>query len=173
MITKQKKQEIIKDLVDNLSKSTFLTMVDFSGLNVFKMSELRKSLRAIGAEMKVAKKTLIDLAFDKSGIKNFKTKELPGEMALVFDYSGNEIEPAKILRRFSLKNEALKILGGILNKEPINKDQVIFLAKLSSKEEVLARFVGTLNAPVAGFANVLAGNLRGLVCVLSKIHPVK
>lgn len=169
MISRQKKQEIIKDLTDKLSKSHFLALIDFSGLNVFKMSELRKNLRAIGAEMKVAKKTLIDLILKQADVKNFETKNIKGEVALVFDYKGNEIEPAKILHKFSLKNEALKILGGLLNKEPLDKAQVIFLAKLSSREEVLGRFVGTLNAPIAGFANVLAGNLRGLVCVLGNI----
>jgi large subunit ribosomal protein L10 len=70
-------------------------------------------------------------------------------------------------------NENLKIVGGLLGKSILSKEEVVALSKLPSKEELLAKLVGTLNAPVSGFVNVLAGNLRGLVQVLKAVGESK
>ena len=70
-------------------------------------------------------------------------------------------------------NENLKIVGGILGKSVLSSQEVMALSKLPSKEELLAKFVGTINAPVSGFVNVLAGNLRGLVNVLKAVADNK
>jgi large subunit ribosomal protein L10 len=67
----------------------------------------------------------------------------------------------------------LKIVGGSLGKDALSKEEIIALSKLPSKEELLAKFVGTINAPVSGFVNVLAGNLRGLVNVLKAVADSK
>ena len=69
--------------------------------------------------------------------------------------------------------ENLKIVGGILGTKELTAEEVQALAKLPSKEELLAKLVGTLNAPVSGFVNVLAGNLRGLVNVLKAVADSK
>lgn len=168
-LTRQQKQEIIKDLTERFSKTRFLTFVDFSGLNVGQLSELRKKLREINTELKITKKTFIDLALAKVNFKAIKAKELIGEIGLVFSYSQDEIAPAKILRTFSLKNEALKILGGIMSNDFITKDQIVFLAKISSREEVLTKLVSSLASPLSGLINVLNSNLRNFVYLLSKI----
>lgn len=169
MLTRQQKQEIIQDLAERLSKSKFLTFVDFSGLNVGQLSDLRKKLRETDTELKIAKKTFIDLALTKANLEAIKAKELKGEIGLVFSYGQNEIAPAKALRGFSLKNEALKILGGIMDSNFITKDQIVFLAKISSRDEVLAKLVSSLASPLSGLVNVLNGNLRNFVYLLSNI----
>lgn len=172
-LTRQQKQEIIKDLAERFSKSRFLTFVDFSCLNVAQLFELRKKLRGINANLKIAKKTFIDLVLTKNNFQDIKAKELKGEIGLVFSYGQDEIAPAKALRNFSLKNAALKILGGILDKNVVTTDQIVFLAKLSSREEVLTSFVRCLNSPLSSLVNVLGGNLRNFVYLLNNIKDAK
>lgn len=168
MQTKQQKEQLVKEISERLAKTKAAVFVDYTGLSVTKLTELRRKLLAQSAELKVAKKTLIDLTFKKSGIANVDTKNMSGQVAVAFGYR-DEVAPAKILNDFAKKNEQLKILGGILENKFIDKLSVISLAKLPSKQELLGRLVGTIAAPMSGMLNVLQGNLRGLVRVLSQI----
>jgi len=97
---------------------------------------------------------------------------MEGQIAVAVS-SGDEVEASKIIAKMAKVNENLKISGGILGKKILSREEVMALSKLPSKEELLAKLVGTLNAPVSGFVNVLAGNLRGLVQVLKSISEVK
>jgi len=95
-------------------------------------------------------------------------KELEGEIGLGFGFN-DQILPFKILNKFSKETGTLKILGGLIEKEWIEKERTITLAELPTKEELLARVVRGISAPISGLVNVLEGNLRGLVFVLSAI----
>jgi len=169
MLTKVKKQELIKDLKEKLTKITSAVFADYTGLNVAKMTELRRKLRNEEIEIKVIKKTLIDLGFKQAGVGNIDMKNMTGQIALVLGYQ-DEVAPAKILYNFAKSGEHLKILGGILENKFIDSQTVISLAKLPSKQELLAKLVGSIAAPMSGMINVLEGNLRGLVYVLSQIN---
>jgi len=127
------------------------------------MTALRKELRGQGIDLKVIKKTLINIALKDAGV-NMNVKEMEGQIALAISQE-DEVMAAKIVAKAAKANENLKIVGGILGKDALSKEEIIALSKLPSKEELLAKFVGTINAPVSGFVNVLAGNLRGLVNV--------
>lgn len=162
MITKEKKKEIIKDLADKLVRQKAVIFSDHTGLKVNQAQDLRQQLREEKIDYQVAKKTLIDLAFKKAGFDKIKIKELPGQIALVFSYE-DEILPAKILYNFSRKNESLKILAGLVNGEYLEKETIIGLAKLPSKQELLAKLAGSVSAPLSGLINVLQGNLIKLV----------
>ncbi|MCX6759801.1 MAG: 50S ribosomal protein L10, partial [Candidatus Nealsonbacteria bacterium] len=95
-------------------------------------------------------------------------KKLDGEVAIVFG-SEDEVSAANIVDKFSKKNENLKILGGFFESELIASDKVIALASIPPRQELLAKLVGSINAPVSGFVSVLNGNIRGLVLALSRI----
>jgi len=168
MITKQKKEQIIKELSNDISKVEFFAVVNFDGLNVENMRKLRRSLREISADLKVAKKTLIDVAIKEAG-QEMKTRSFKGEVALALNRGEDDIAMAKILFDFSKKNTALKLLGGVLDGEVISGEQVIALAKLPSREQLLSKLLWTLNAPMSGLASVLSGNSRKLVYLLSNI----
>jgi large subunit ribosomal protein L10 len=99
-------------------------------------------------------------------------KALDGQIALSLSNT-DEVSGAKVIDIFSKTNENVKMLGGILGLQVMNADEVKALAKILSKEELLAKLVSTLNAPVSGFVNVLAGNLRGLVQVLNAVKEQK
>jgi large subunit ribosomal protein L10 len=170
MITKDKKKEIIKDLVDKLSRQKTIVFFDYTGLKVNQFQELRSKLREHGLDCRVAKKTLIDLALEDAGLKVAKVKEVPGQVALVFGYE-DEVIPVKVLYEFSKENKDLKIMAGVIQGDYLKNEAIIALAKLPSKQELLAKLIGSISAPIYGLTNALQGNLRKLIFLLKSLEP--
>lgn len=170
--TRQEKEVAVKDLTDKVEKAKSMVFVNFKGLKVKEVEELRKTCRAENVEYLVAKKTLMKLAFDKAGISGGNPRELDSSVATVFGYD-DEVAPARIIQTFAKDHEALQTIGGVLEKNFVDQAKVIELSRLPSRDELLAKVVGSINAPISGFVNVLAGNLRGLVGVLNAIKESK
>jgi len=171
MQTKQQKEALIKDLAAKLKASKAVVFSDYKGLKVKDFTLLRRELSDAGIEIQVLKKTLIHRAFRDAGIE-MDIKKLEGQIAIAIS-SGDEVAAAKIIAKAAKANENLKIAGGILGVKELSAAEVNALAKLPSKEELLGQLVGTLNAPISGFVNVLAGNLRRLVTVLQAVADKK
>ncbi|MBZ1345413.1 MAG: 50S ribosomal protein L10 [Candidatus Nealsonbacteria bacterium] len=172
-LTKTQKQKIIADLKDKIARQKAMIFVNFSGLKVKDILSLRKKIKETGNELKVAKKTLLDLSFKNKGLeKIIDVKKLKGEIALIFGYQ-NEIIPAKISWQFSQENPNLKILGGLIENKFWNSEEVFALAQLPTREELLTKLLGSISAPLSNFVNVLFGNLRNFVYILSQIKVTK
>lgn len=171
MLTKEQKKELVKELSEKIKASKSAVFVDFKGLKVKDATELKKSLRQAGVEYVVVRKTLLDIALEKSGI-DANVKGMEGQIAVSLSRE-DEVSAAKIIDKFAKTNENVKMVGGVLGTQVMSEQEVKALAKIPSKEELLAKLVGTLNAPVSGFVNVLAGNLRGLVQVLNAVKEQK
>jgi large subunit ribosomal protein L10 len=172
MLTKNQKIELVKNLTERIKAAKAAIMVDYKGLKVKDSTALKKTLRAGGVDYMVIRKTLLDIALKNAGIEGMSVKTMDGQIALSLSNT-DEVSGAKIIDTFAKTNENIKILGGILGKQVMDAQAAKALAKIPSKEELLAKLVGTLNAPVSGFVNVLAGNLRGLVQVLNAIKEQK
>ena len=171
-ITKEQKKTIVKDLADKFSKSKIAVFASFQGIKVTESEKLRSELGEEKIDYQVAKKTLIKTGLEKSDLKNIEIPELEGSVAAAFGYD-DEATPAKLINDFSKTNKNLVILGGLMNGRFIGADQVKTLAKLPGREQLLAQVVGTIQAPVSGFARVLSGNIRNLVSVLNNIAEDK
>ena len=171
MLTKAQKKEVVKGLEEKIKQAKSAVFVDYKGLGVKDTMELKKTLRSAGVEYLVARKTLLELALKNSGLE-VDVKGMDGQIAAVFS-NMDEVAAAKIIDKFAKNNEHIKMLGGTLGSQIMGEAEVKALAKIPSKEELLAKLVGTLNAPISGFANVLAGNLRGLVQVLKAVNEQK
>lgn len=171
MQTKAQKKELVKDLAQKIKESKSVVFADFKGVKVKDLTELKKELRKEGISFKVLKKTLINIALKEAGVEA-STKEMEGQVAISTSPK-DEVAPAKIISKFSKANENIKILGGVLESKSMTIEEVKSLAMLPSKEELLGKLVGTIQAPISGFANVLAGNIRGLVQVLKGIGESK
>lgn len=172
-ISKDQKKEIIKKISSSLKKSKSVVFTKFSGLPVIENQELRKKLKAENSEYYVAKKTLLGLAIKDTEYKNIEIKKFDGQVGTIFGY-GDEVAPAKVIDAFRKgKEEKIEFLGGILENRFISANEVAALAKLPGRQELYAKLVGSLNAPVSGFVNSLAGNLRNLVYVLKAIEEKK
>jgi len=170
-ITKAKKEEILVELKDKISRQKSIVLVGIAGLKVKDLSSLRQQLRANGSELKVVKKTLAEKALKEHKL-DFDKKSFKTEVGFVFGFE-DEILPAKTIYKFAKKNESLQILGGFL--EGLYKDgkEVMILAQLPGRQELLAKMVGSLSSPISGFVNVLQGNIKGLVLALNAISKNK
>ena len=171
---KLQKQEILRNLKEKFKKSKSVVFAGFNALTVKDNENLRQELRKDNSVYYVAKKTLINLAFQEK-ISDLNVREMDGKIAAIFSYE-DEIAPAKILadfRKDKEKAERIFFLGGILENKLLSKEEVEALSKLPSKHELYAKLVGSLNAPISGFVNALAGNMRNLVYVLKAIEEKK
>jgi large subunit ribosomal protein L10 len=171
MLTRQKKEELVKKLASQVKTGKVMIFSDFTGTTVAKMKNLRDELRKTGSTYKITKKKLIERSFREAGIE-IDSNKMEGQLGVAIGQE-DEVSAAKVLAKFAKENSNFKILEGVLEKKLISVEEVMALSKLPSKEELLAKFVGTINAPVSGFVNVLAGNIRGLLTVLKGIADSK
>ncbi len=171
MLTREKKEEIVKRLTEELKNSKAVVFTDYRGIKANDINRLKKDLKKEGTNLQVIKKNLIELSLQNTKL-NVSVRDLEGQLAIVVS-TEDEVAPAKILTKFAKENENLKILGGILGEKELSEKEVKALAKLLSKEELRAKVVGSLKSPISGFVNTLSGNLRGLINVLKAIEDKK
>ncbi|MBT4723079.1 50S ribosomal protein L10 [Candidatus Falkowbacteria bacterium] len=170
--TKQQKEEIIKTLVGRIQNAKLAVLTDLEGLTVNDSQELRDKCKENQIELISAKKTLIQKALEESKVEGLDIKALKGSISVVTSQD-DEVTPAKIIKDFSKDHESVVFRAGVLEGKIVDEATLKQLASLPSKEELLAKMVGSLNAPISGFVNVLAGNLRNLVNVLNAIKDNK
>lgn len=174
--TREQKEEEIKSLEDKIAKAKSIVFTSYTGVNVAGMQELRKNYREQGVAYQAAKKRYIDLALDNAKVDHEKVKDLDGSIAVAFGME-DEVAPARIAKDFNKTHESFAIKAGLLKIGEVWKylsaTEVLEFANLPTRDELLARLVGSINAPVSGFVNVLAGNIRGLVNVLKGIKDTK
>jgi large subunit ribosomal protein L10 len=169
--TRKQKEEMVGMLTDNAKNAKAVVFANFQGLKVKESEELRKECRGQQIAFVASKKTLLGKAFNAAGL-TIETSGFPGSVAAVFGLQ-DEVVPAQVINKFAKTHKTVEIYGGILEGKFIGADKVVELASLPSKQELLAKLVGSLNAPVSGFVNALAGNLRNLVGVLNNIKETK
>lgn len=171
-ITKEKKDEILKDLDDKFQKAVAVYFSDYRGLTVKDIGDLRVKLREEGVDYRIAKKTLMKLSVQNAKLPDIPDELLEGPVGAAFGYE-DIIAAVRILHNFSKDNKNLKILGGLVEGKFISKAEAVELAILPSKDELLAKLVGSMKAPISGFHGVLAGLLRNFVYTLKAIEEQK
>ena len=172
-LSREQKQNILKDLAEKFSRAKAAILVDFNKLSVAKTMELRRLLKQIGADYKVAKKTLINRILKSGDYKGVNLDELKTQVGVVFSYD-DPVPAANSIFKFSKTsskdgNEALKILGGFLGFNWQEREKIIALAQLPSREVLISRVVGAVAAPLSGLVTVLSGNMRNLVNLLNNL----
>lgn len=163
--TRVSKEKSLKNLIELLKNARGVVFTNYSGLTVKDMQELRRALRAQGITFEVTKKTLLTKALTEAGLASITKDKLAGMVSVAVSTT-DEVEPAKQVVQFAKTHEKFTVTGGILEATFIDTARVKELARLPSKQQLLAQLVWALSSPLAGFANVLVGNLRGLVQVL-------
>lgn len=171
MPTAQKAQTI-ETLKGRLQGANAIYLVDYQGVNVEKITKLRRDFRDAGSELAVVKNTLTRIAAHQIGQDGLNDM-LKGPTAIVI-CDDEVVGPAKVLNEFAKGNEKIfKIKGGLLEGQVISSDQIKQVADLPSREQLLGQFVGTLVSPVSGFVGVLNGVIRNFVGVLDAIAKEK
>jgi large subunit ribosomal protein L10 len=170
-VKRSEKEQILAELITQLENAKSIVFADYRGTSVKKIDELRNNLRKEGISTKVAKLTLIRKALEKHGVD---TSGMDFKAPVAFAVSkDDEVAPARIFTAFAKENKNVKILAGVMDNKFLNAAEVAALAALPSKHEMLGKLVGTINAPISSFVNVLAGNVRSIVNVLNAIKESK
>ncbi len=165
------KKQLVQELKEKIDQSQAVVLVDYRGLNVEEVTELRKKFREAGVEYKVYKNSLMRFAFKEAGLENFN-EYLKGPNAIAYSFE-DPVAPAKISSEFAKDHKNLEIKAGVVDGKIIDIDGIKNLADLPSREVLIAQVLGGLNGPISGFANVLQGNIRNLVYALNAIAEKK
>lgn len=170
--TKQQKDLDVQQLGERLGKIKAVVFTNFDGLKVKEVNELRNILRENKIEYTVTKKSLLAIALKKAGLEGVNIDEYRGGLGIAFGYD-DEIAPAKTLYTFSKTHPTLKLIGGIYSARQMSKAEVMQMALLPGKEELLSKLVYMIKYPVSGLVNVMAGNLRKFMYALEAIKDKK
>ncbi len=167
-LTKEKKNAVVGEVNDLLNSSRMTVVAAYQGTPVKALQELRRQARTSGTSVKVIKNRLVVKAIQgNDNLKDADTSALSGMLLYAFN-SEDEVAPAQALAAFAKKQPSLQFVGAITADGTfIGADDVKALAALPSKDQLRGMLVGTLAAPLNGFANVLSGNIRGVLNVLS------
>lgn len=169
--SRAEKSEIVAKVADRLKRMKAVAFSQVSGFTMADADKLRAKAAEQGVEVFVTKKTLLALAAKEAGIE-VDPSAFEGSVLTAVGYN-DEVSAAKLLKELAKEKESIKLFAGILDGKLMSTAEVVQLASLPTKQQLLGQLVGTLNAPVSGFVNVLAGNLRGLVTVLGAISEKK
>lgn len=167
-LTKDKKQQVVAEVAELLSNSKLTVVAKYEGTGVKAMQQLRRDAKQNGTKVKVVKNRLVIQALKSTDkLQETETAALEGMLLYAFN-SEDEVAPAQSLHQFAKKNPTLQFVGGITaDGQFMPVEDVKALASLPSKEQLRGMLVGTIGAPLSGFANLLAGNVRGVMNVLN------
>jgi len=170
-MARKDKEVFVNELTDRLRANNNFILTDYKGLNAEEMTDLRNKMHKLGCEFKVVKNTLARLAMKNLNLENL-IEYLRGPTAIAVEKT-DIIAATKTLVDFSRQHENLKIKGGFLEGHVILPQELESLAKLPSKEVLLAKLCLTLQAPIIRFSGVLQGLIRNLIFLLDAIRKKK
>lgn len=167
-LTKDKKNQVVSEVTELLNTSKLTVIAKYEGTGVKAMQTLRRNAKQSGTQVKVVKNRLVVQALKATdGLRDVDTSVLEGMLLYAFN-SEDEVAPAQNLHNFAKKNPSLQFVGGITpDGQFMSVNDVKALANLPSKEQLQGMLVSTIAAPLSGFVNVLSGNVRGVLNVLS------
>jgi len=169
--TRIQKEETVATLTDKLGKAKSVVFADYKGLTMSALSDIRKQLREQNAEFGITKNNLLKIALKNVNL-SVDDVVSQGPTATLFSYE-DEISPIKVLTKAIKDTQIGSVKGGILNGEFMDQYMVNKLANLPSKDELRAKTVGVLVAPLQGIVGVLNANLRNLVYALDQVRISK
>lgn len=148
----EQKQAVISEIREKIENSGSLVLVDYRGLTVEQVTDLRNKYRQAGVQYKVYKNTMMKLAFKELGYEDFN-QYLEGPSAVAF--SGEDLTAARITNEFAKSNEKLVIKAGILEGKILDTNGVKAVASIPSREVLIAKLLGSLKAPVSNLVYML------------------
>ena len=171
-----KKQAVVAELKEQLTSAKGVVLTGYKGLTVAQDTALRREFREAGVTYHVVKNTMLRLAAQEAGIEGL-ADHLEGTTAFAFS-AEDAVAPAKVIGGFIKKNKldesgVLTIKVGMVEGPVIDVNEVKALATLPSREELIAKMLGSMNAPISNTVNVLQGVIRNAVYVLDAVRAQK
>lgn len=161
------KEATVEELARVFSTAQGIYLTDFTGLNVASVTHLRTQLREASVSYRVVKNTLARLAAERAGFPNLKSA-FQGPTGLAYTLEDGVV-PARMLVGFGKQQERLKLKGALIDGHLFSPSDVIELAALPPKNELLAKAIGTIQAPLTGLVSCLSGLLRSLGATLQAL----
>lgn len=172
MVTKEKKKEIVADLVEKFNRASGFYLVDFQGMTVLASSRLRGELRKQDIEFKIAKNNLIKRAIvETKGIELDEAKYF-GTTGVIFGYD-DPVAPAKIIKEQFDKFEKPKLKAAVLEGQVFDGSQLSTIAALPTKQDVMANIIGSIQAPISGIVGSINAVMRDLASVVEEVAKTK
>ena len=144
------KKPVLEEISAQVEGAQCVLLVNYSGLTVAQDTQLRKELREAGVHYKVYKNTLVRRAAQEVGIEQFNDELLVGTNAIAFGYE-DPVAPARILKKFIETHPKMKLKMGVVEGEFYDEAKIMELANIPSREELIAKLLGSLKAPVSNF----------------------
>ena len=167
------KVAVVEEVREKFSASDAAILTEYRGLDVPAMAELRKALREAGGEYKVYKNTLVRFAVDELGLEVEDLLTGPTAIAFVGEQpdgsAGDPVALARALKDFAKANESLVIKGGVLDEQRLTVEEILVLAEIAPREELLARLAGAMAAPMQQFAALLNALPQNLAYALKAL----
>lgn len=170
-MNRDQKNDIVAALNETFSKAKFAVVADYRGLKVTELEKLRKNLRENDAQIQVAKNTLLRLAVQGTANEGLRDS-FSGTTAVAVSFK-EPVGPAKVLAAFANEFNAFSIRTAVLDGTLISADDVVALSKLPSRDELLAKLLGTMAAVPTGFVRVLSAVPQKLLYALTAIKDQK
>lgn len=171
MLNLTQKKALVEELRGSFQKAAILILTDYQGMTVEQVNDLRRKLKEIDIEYRVVKNTLLRMASQETDMAPVGDY-CKGPTAVALGY-GDPVAVAKVLTEFAKGNEKLNVKAGVMGGKLLDRDKIIALSKLPSREELLAKLLGTMNAVPTSFVRVLNGIPAKLVYALSAIKDQK
>ncbi len=169
--SRAQKESLLESYKEALTNNGGYIAVDVKGVDTLTITELKKDLKKIDSNLIVVKNKIFQIALAD---QNLPTQAVDFvEQTAIIPYVSDPTQPAKLIKEVQKETEALNARYGIVAGSYLDGTRVMQLADIPSREELLARLLGSLNAPLTGFANVISGNVRGFVRVLSQLSEHK
>lgn len=167
-LSRQKKEDTVSEVQDLLKKSRITVFARYEGTPVQSMQELRSQAKDSGTTVRVVKNRLFKQALAATeSLNGISTDSLKGQLVYAFNDS-DEVAPAQNLAAFAKTNPQIEFVGAItVDGQLLDAEDVKSLASLPTKDQLRAQFLATISSPFSGVANVLAGNIRGVLNVLN------
>lgn len=169
---RSEKEEIVAEVSGLVNRARGMFFTDFSGLTVEEATELRREFRKSGVDYRVVKNTLIRKALESATGYDKVYDRLAGPTGVAFAYD-DPVVPAKIIQKFTEKHKKLSLKVCVLERQVYDGSKLDELAKLPSRNEIMAAILGSIQAPLAGVPTVIQAVLRDLVSVVAEIEKKK
>jgi large subunit ribosomal protein L10 len=170
-MNRDEKAVAIAEIASKIDESEAIFAVDYRGISVAQVAELRTKLRAADATFKVVKNSLTERAADQAGAQSLKDF-LAGPTALTF-VRGDIAVAAKAIADYARATQMLPFKGGLMGGEPLDVEQIRSLSRLPSREALYGQLVGVVASPVSGLVRTLGALVGGLAVALGQVREKK
>ncbi len=163
--TRAKKEQVLKELTEHFKNAKSVVVTRNGGLTVASVEKIRKTMEKERLVYTVAKKTLIERAAKDAGVAEIPSAIMEGPISLTFGFE-DEVAGARIVKALNKEDEKFIPVGGMVGSRILAKAELLALASLPTRLELIAQFIGRLNGPISRFTRVVVGPARGFTTAL-------